>query len=352
MKADYKFKLFRIPLWTLPIFLGCGFLIAYLIYPQVFKYPKNLVKIIIYSFIVGIPIMKGYEFIEYKLDQNIPWLVNPAKRLILTFTYQVVYLFVILFLFNLIENYIRYDLSFRITLKNTSIGVIIGVGITIIASLIADMVMFFKNWKKSAVNEEKLKSEKLALEFESLKNQVNPHFLFNSLTALTSLVYKDQDKAAAYIKKLSEVYRYVLEQRHKEVVDLKTELDFINSIFYLYKIRFGKNLTISFEVNPDPDEMIVPMALQMLVENALKHNEISQEKSLSLKIFKDSDYLVVSNSLNPKNTYVTSSKVGLENIKSRYFYLFKKEVIVIKNVDEFIVKLPIIKSVKNEGVDN
>ena len=149
-------------------------------------------------------------------------------------------------------------------------------GITIVISLFMEGRAFLNNWRKAALDAERLQKENARAQYDALKNQVNPHFLFNSLNALTQLVYEDQDKAATFIKQLSEVYRYVLDTREKELVTIDEELSFIRSYLFLQQIRFGQKLQISILVD-SRDTLLPPLALQILVENAIKHNIISED---------------------------------------------------------------------------
>jgi LytS/YehU family sensor histidine kinase len=208
--------------------------------------------------------------------------------------------------------------------------------------ILINSVHFFKSWKQAAVNEEKLKREKLAIEYESLRYQVNPHFLFNSLTALSSLVYTDQQKAVIFIREFSNVFRYVLECREKEVVDFATEKKLLESVSFLNRIRYEDSLQINITLTDATDKYVIPMALQMLLENAIKHNAISENKPLKVEILEEEGYVVVKNNLQPKKNAIVSNKIGLENIKSRYKYLSDKDVLVEISNEEFVVKIPIL----------
>ncbi len=192
---------------------------------------------------------------------------------------------------------------------------------------------------------EKLKNESLSSKFESLKNQINPHFLFNSLNALSSLVHADQDKATQFIQKLSDVYRYVLDHQYDEVVPAKIEVEFAKSYVYLHKIRFGENLQVNFNgINSLKREMTIPpLSLQMLVENCIKHNEISKDFPLTIDISSDDDYLVVKNNLNPlESPKRDSNGVGLGNIINRYSYLSDHEVMIDQTENQFSVSIPLL----------
>ncbi len=179
-------------------------------------------------------------------------------------------------------------------------------------------------------------------QYESLRNQVNPHFLFNSLNALTNLVYEDQDKAARFIKQLSEVYRYVLETRNQEVVPLADELKFLESYLFLQRIRYGQKLQIEINLS-GVNTQVAPLAIQMLIENAIKHTVIAEQEPLHIRIFCEGQWIIVSNNLNPKNVLPEESAgVGLDNIRKRYAFLGQQGVIVEKKNNEFVVRLPFI----------
>jgi len=188
---------------------------------------------------------------------------------------------------------------------------------------------YFTSWREAVKNEEALKREKLALQYESLKNQVNPHFLFNSLNTLSGLISKDGEGATRFVKQLSDIYRYVLEHKDREVVPLDTEMKFVENYINLMRIRFGDNLVVKIKTQETSNFKIIPLSIQMLVENAIKHNIISKEKPLTITISMDgNDHLTVKNNLQKKSSILQGDsgeweKHGLLNIKSRYEYLSK-----------------------------
>jgi LytS/YehU family sensor histidine kinase len=188
-----------------------------------------------------------------------------------------------------------------------------------------------------------MKGEVLSAKFETLKNQVNPHFLFNSLNVLTSLVYKDPDLSAKFIKELSNVYRHVIEVKDLEVVSLKQEIEFLLSFTFLLKMRHSEGLNVNINLKKVDEYNVVPLALQMLVENAVKHNIVSGEEPLSIDIYLENQYIVVHNNLQKKTVReTTSSNVGLINIKARYENLTDIPVITEESDTDFIVKLPVL----------
>jgi two-component system, LytTR family, sensor kinase len=182
-------------------------------------------------------------------------------------------------------------------------------------------------------------------QLQSLKNQINPHFLFNNLSVLSELITVDTSASEEFVKQFAKVYRYVLGSHEKELIEIEEELKFIKSYSYLLKTRFMAGLEIHVDVSKDVIQgYILPMALQMLVENAIKHNLISRHSPLVLNIYNDDNGLLwVKNNLQLKKAYeVESTKVGLSNIKKRYEYLGYKDIFVQKSETEFMVAIPII----------
>lgn len=194
------------------------------------------------------------------------------------------------------------------------------------------------------VKSERLEKEAVQSQFEALKNQVNPHFLFNSLSILSSLVDQDTRLAGQFINRLSKAYRYILEQRENEKVSLRTELEFIAAYTFLLTIRFEDKLFVSIEVPEEARDRysIAPLTLQLLVENAVKHNRLSEEEPLLVTIDMDGDFLRVSNPIQPRPDRQDSTGVGLENITNRYRLLTTKPVWVGEEEGAFIVKIPLL----------
>jgi two-component sensor histidine kinase len=318
-----------------------GVVITIFSYPQGFKSLGTMLYVFFFSYCIGIPSIALVSAAGKKLDRRYPWLENPFKKLVLTIAVEVFIVLIVVVIVK-ITFLIIYKQSFDELFEQLSDGFLWAVCITVFGIAIANGSLFFKNWKQSALNEEILKREKLAIQYEALRMQVNPHFLFNSLTALSTLVHQDPDKAEAFIRKFSDVYRYVLDNRNLEVVSLQNELHLIQNMAYLYQYRHGKNLQISVELDPSDKEYILPMALQMLLENALKHNVLSEDRPLQVRIFEEGDYVVVWNNLQLKKNIPDSTNVGLANIRLRYSYLSKVPVEVESNDHSFQVKIPIL----------
>lgn len=200
---------------------------------------------------------------------------------------------------------------------------------------------FYILWRKSAQKEQSLREENLKNRYQTLKSQVNPHFLFNSLNTLSELVYVDAKKADNYIQKLSGIYRYILENEETDLISLKKELEFVNQYFNLQKERINGTISLEIDVPETAEYKIIPVSLQLLVENALKHNSMSIEKPLEIKIFKNDDYIVVSNTIQRKNILESSAHTGLSNLKERVSLIMGRELIVNKETNQFVVKIPI-----------
>ena len=219
-------------------------------------------------------------------------------------------------------------------------------------TIVIDLIIFYlyystfiaNNWIKAIENNEELKRENLFAKYEALKNQVNPHFLFNNLNTLSGMVEQKHELTTDFIKKLSDIYRYVLEQNDKELVSINEELKFVEDYIFLSKLRFGEALLFKTNFPANNTTQIIPLSLQMLVENAIKHNVIADDMPLKIEIGIEGSFVTVKNHIQKKST-INSGKVplGLENLKKRYAYLSGVSVQVIESDSKFIVKLPIIE---------
>lgn len=189
---------------------------------------------------------------------------------------------------------------------------------------------------------EQLKQEKIKSELIAIKNQVNPHFLFNSLNTLNSVIRTNPEKATDFVDKLSFMYRYILQSSEKGLVTLEEELTFLNSYVYLINIRYGNRFELRNDLNLATNTIKIPvLSLQLLVENAVKHNEISENSPLKVKIYNDDEYISVENKIKPRTNLEESTQNGLLNLSKRYKILKGEDIKIYKNTN-FIVKLPIL----------
>ena len=204
-------------------------------------------------------------------------------------------------------------------------------------------IYLLNSWRFSLAELERFKKENAEIRFESLRSQLNPHFLFNSLNTLSSLVYENQENAGLFIRELSDVYRYILENRDKDLIPISKELNFAQSYIHLIQLRFDRNLSVTNNTeNAHKELRIAPLTLQLLIENAVKHNVISKKHPLWINIEINKDVLIVRNKLQLKESKEYSNEIGLKNIKSRYDFLTDRMVEVSQDSKEFIVKIPLI----------
>jgi len=292
----------------------------------------------LFSGLMWVFLWQGNGHLSDYITSKFPWLENPGKRFIWGIVGVIIYSPAAVYLVYLI-------VLATLGVKVTGIGSIalIAIGITFVISFFLNALNFLRNWKQTALDAERLKKEQMATKYESLKNQVNPHFLFNSLNALTNLVYEDQDRAADFIRQLSKVYRYVLDTRAQELVTLSEELKFVDAYLVLQKARFDEKLHVNIDISGHEQKMLPPIALQILLENAIKHNVISEEDPLYIDVKIENDHLIISNNLQKKNIPIEESAgMGLPNIISRFEFLTDQKVEVKDGPDQFIVKLPLL----------
>jgi two-component system LytT family sensor kinase len=296
----------------------------------------------LWSLIIWITQWYGNESILIALDNRISWLKQPLKRLIIGFLALITYSTVAVLVVNIAFTYFIYDgipgSLASWTLHNGRIAIIISLNI----SSLFTAVGFFISWRQSKNNEDRLNNELLDYQYRSLVNQVNPHFLFNSLNVLTSLVREDADLAVKFIHQLSKVYRYTLEHRDNDLVTLEEEKKFLESYLFLLQIRFERALKTTLRFSGDPNGLLIPMALQILVENAIKHNTVTPDKPLSISIEEQGGYISVENNLQLPARKAESLGFGLENIRKRLKFLTDKPLIIEQTEDTFKAKIPII----------
>jgi LytS/YehU family sensor histidine kinase len=227
---------------------------------------------------------------------------------------------------------------------------------TFIGFTFGALFFFYVQWNEAVDRVQKLREEKLIFQYETLKSQVNPHFLFNSLNSLSSLIRKDADLSEQYIQKLSTIYRYILENNNKELVPLAVEIEFVNNYFFLQKIRDEEKIELKVELNGNENIQVLPVSVQLLVENALKHNSATRKQPLEITVyFEGLDKLVVRNNLQKKTQLNNSSKIGLKNLNERSRLILNREIEIQETEDEFVVKMPVKLNLANtnaEGLRN
>ena len=299
---------------------------------------------VLWSFMIVFTQWTGSVLINHLLDKKIKWIEKPVQRSVLGIISLVFYSVIAFMLVKYLMYFLKYhslpDEGWDFAARSSFFTFMISFNI----SLIFTAIGFFKAWKKAVVKAENLKVEMMAYKYESLRNQLNPHFLFNSFNVLSDLVYADQAMAVKFINQLSDLFRYVLDCRDKELVPLSEELEFMRSYIYLLKTRFEDKLDIKIDLLAEADDLIVPMTLQLLVENAVKHNEVSEAFPLHVRICRDGNYIEVLNSLKVKKVGGDSKNTGLKNIVQQFGFFTDKQIDVLESDGKFIVRVPILKS--------
>ncbi len=267
-------------------------------------------------------------------------IIKLLKFYLLVFLIAIILLFTIVLVSSLFGNSSLSDIFYHFIhreLKPFLISWAIGIAL-------GSLLFFYLEWTNALKREQKLREEKLIFKYETLKNQVNPHFLFNSLNTLSSLVSKDAGLSEKFIQKFSSIYRYILENNDVEFVSLEKELAFVQDYFYLQEIRDRGKIDLRIDIDQPNTFQVIPISIQLLVENALKHNSASVDHPLAVEISIDEELLIVKNELRKKAILAPPSQKGLHNLKERIKLILNKDLEVLEKEGQFIVKLPLKKN--------
>lgn len=287
----------------------------------------------------------GNKYIYRLLDRNISWMAHTTRRffiqLLVSTLYALCCINLTYYLFKITTNSTSPDPSQMMVLN------VYGLLFTIPVLSINFGIYFMMQWKKAQLQANQLKEDNLQAQLNSLRMQLDPHFLFNNLNVLASLIDKDRNEAQDFLDKFADVYRYVLQYKKEELVPLHTELEFIKAYCHLLKKRFGEGLKIGMPDVPDTAAAccIPPLSLQMLMENAVKHNIISRDMPLHIRVYlKEAQWITVENTYQPlpKETAIRS-ETGLENIRKRYQHLSALQINVSCDHHFFKVDLPLLE---------
>ncbi len=308
---------------------------------QVQFYLFNLLIALLITLIVD----NGTSRLNTVLDYKFPWFDKVTKRVLIQFLITAVFAFLTLSLISYLIVFILFTFTNKAVVFDRYIT--LGTIWSIFLSTIYTGVYFFKQWGLSRLEAEQLKQENLKSQNIVLKQQLSPHFLFNSLSTLSGLIVEDQECANMFVQKLSEVYRYVLQSIDKTIVNLSTELKAVEAYLYLHKMRLGNNLIINIHISEkSKNSLIAPLTLQILIENAIKHNAASSNEPLVIDIIsQDCKSIIVKNNIRKKKSIEASDHVGLKNIVARYSYLSDKLVKIEETTSEFIVTVPLVEEI-------
>lgn len=304
---------------------------------------EDLTKSILSSFIQIVIIWNGNVLLMDIIDRLYEWDKQLHIKLITSGAIALFWPIICTYFFNLVIYPFINGYPCDLKSKETITYLVVSIVLTLFINSVFVSIAFFRFWKDSIKEKEELKRESISAEYEALKSQINPHFLFNSLNTLSSLIDENPKTANDFVQKLSSVYRYLLTQRDKEMVQIKEELAFVDAYIYLNQIRFGTNLKVSVDVPKElADKKIVTLALQILIENAIKHNIISAGKPLYIYMGIVNEKFIVKNNLQRKQVMNESNGIGLNNIVHRYSFLTESEIEITETNEEFTVALPLL----------
>ncbi|MDA9343891.1 histidine kinase [Algibacter sp.] len=294
----------------------------------------------LYSFVLGYSNMYFFDYMERR-----NWKKNDTvKRVVIGIFGSTIITLIGLFILRASTAMIDRDITFNEFLLNEQFKYYqFGLWVTLTIVIIFHVIYFYNKYQQNRIKEQKVIAGTASAKFDALKNQLDPHFLFNSLNVLTSLIEENPDNAQKFTTSLSKVYRYVLEQKSKELVTVDEELQFAKTYMSLLKMRFEDSIVFTMpEKASNPDSKVVPLSLQLLLENAVKHNMVTSSKPLHIRIYEAQGSLIVENNLQPKQIVKKSTGVGLSNIKQRYDLLTNKKVIINKEANRFAVAIPML----------
>lgn len=294
----------------------------------------------LYSFVLGYSNMIFFDYME-----RLNWKkTDSIKRIIIGILGSTVITIIGLFVLRLLTALTIENISYAKFIERETFGnYVFGIWITLSIVVVFHVIYFYNKYQQNKIKEQKVIAGTASAKFDALKNQLDPHFLFNSLNVLTSLIEENPDNAQKFTTSLSKVYRYVLEQKDKELVTVNEELKFAKTYMSLLKMRFEDSIIFEMpEEASNPESKVVPLSLQLLLENAVKHNMVTSNKPLHIKIYEDGGSLVVENNLQPKQIVKKSSGVGLSNIMQRYDLLTNRKVLINKEASYFVVVIPML----------
>ncbi|MGZ8552379.1 MAG: sensor histidine kinase [Chitinophagaceae bacterium] len=319
------FRIFMIPEWDIP----------------------THILLFVLQFFLLVGIWKMINQLAIYFDNRIPFSNKPARRIALQIASSIAIVAPVIIGISILA---RPYLPEFVDNKFIILIIILLLVVTALLNFVLFAYYFFNQWQTSVqekarlqVRTAEIEKEKSMLQYHHLKNQVNPHFLFNTFTSLDGLIQTNPDLASDFVRHLSKVYRYVLAHKENEVVSLQTEVDFIQHYISLLTIRYKHVLTITMDISQSALEKgIVMVTLQMLIDNAIKHNSLQAETPLQVRIWDEDGYLHIHNNKQLRRQIETSNKQGLQQLKELYSYLAKQEIIVKETVDTFEINLPLL----------
>lgn len=284
------------------------------------------------------------------LKKRFSWSANPVSRILIAFLYTVA---IAVFISSFVTLFAHAITAYTEALSNVLINnALIYSVVNLILMIVFEAWLYFDESRQARLYAENLQHELTQMRFEMLKSQINPHFMFNSLNVLSGLLEKDTAKAQQFIDEFSQIYRYVLESIEQPVATLEQELEFMRSYLFLQQIRYGDSLSYTLNISAELLKYVLPpLSLQLVLENAIKHNIINESKPLLLEIFSEEQELVVKNSLQPKISAGRSTKLGLKNLSKRYGMICRLKPSFHVDNTHYTARLPLINPDSYESID-
>ena len=299
-------------------------------------------QVFFYSTINTFVIWGGCVSIVMYSWKKYPWESMPAKHTVFEVVMILLFLGVLLFSVSFIASY-KEKVTMQSVIQSHSTDIVITCLITFLITVIHEAIFFYKQWKLNFSKSISLEKDNLQASYNALIAQINPHFLFNSLNSLMSLL-EDNPKAEQYVQDLSEYLRYVLLSNTEDAVMLQVEIENLMKYIHLQKLRFGENLNVEFTISEESLKLFIPpLVLQMLFDNCLKHNIVSSTHPLYIKIYDHGSNLTVTNNLQKKQTEDSTGQ-GLKNIEGRYRFVSGKAIRITSDEKNFAVTIPLITS--------
>ena len=314
------------------------------IYGSKIAFNQQLGIMFLYTMMYSIVLGYANRSVFVYLDKKYAGERFSSKRLIVGFITAFLITILIIFLLRIFTDVVIEGETFKEYWANERLAnYVFATAMSFIILLCFYVFYIFKEYNESKVKEQKIIAGTANAKFESLKNQIDPHFLFNSLNVLSSLIEENPDNAQKFTTSLSKIYRYVLEQKDKELVTVQEELAFAKTYMNLLKMRFENSISFELPENFENSEAkVVPLSLQLLLENCIKHNIVSEQKPLHIKISIKDNYLIIQNDLQKKEVLQDRRGVGLQNIVSRYSILTQRKVLINESNAVFAIYLPIL----------
>lgn len=315
-----------------------------LIYGEKLAFDGKMGKTFLYTIVYSVFLGYANQMVFVYCDKKFAGERFSVKRIAVGFVASFVVTLFVIFLLRIAQDVLIEGRSIANYMANEHpANYVFASVMTFIVLLCFYAFYIYKAYSDNKVKEQKIIAGTASAQFESLKNQIDPHFLFNSLNVLSSLIEENPDNAQRFTTSLSKIYRYVLEQKDKELVSVSEELAFAKTYMNLLKMRFENSIT--YDIPADFDNLeakVVPLSLQLLLENTIKHNVVSEQKPLHIKIYVENNYLIVENNLQKKEVLQDRRGVGLQNIVNRYGLISERKMLIEENENYFKVKIPIL----------